>query len=124
LEKLTRGENADLPYLKPPDLEWAVHRALKLHHRMTELLKYSSNDPITPLFDPHFHPGGVVVVPYDGCLGLHETIRETDTFSELIQRALRNASLYSSLIDTLEPEARVHQLLSNLAIVRKNDKTR
>jgi hypothetical protein len=124
LEILTSGENTDLPYLQPTDLEWAVHRSLQLHDRVTELLEYTSNDSIAPLFDPNLNPGGVFVVTHDGCLGLHETIGETDTFSKLIQRGLRNTTLNTGFVYTLKTEARVHQLLRHLAVVRKNDKTR
>jgi hypothetical protein len=124
LEILASGENTDLSDLKPADLEWAVHRSLELHHGVAELLKHTSNDSIAPLFNPHFHPGGVVVVAHDRGLSLHETIRETDTSSELIQRGLRHTTLNTGFVDTLETEAGVHQLLSHLAIVRKNDETR
>jgi hypothetical protein len=108
LEILTSGENTHLTYLQPTDLEGAVHRSLQLHHGVTEFLEHTSNDSITSLFDAYFDPRRVVVVAHDSCLGLHETIRETDTLSELIERDLRNTPLNSSLIDTLKPEARVH----------------
>jgi hypothetical protein len=123
LEILTSGEDADLSDLKPADLEGPVYRSLKLHNGMSELLKHPSNDSVTPLFNTNLNPGCVVVVAHDGCLGLHEAIRETDTFSELIQRGLRHTSFNASLIDSLETEARVHQLLSHLAVVSKNYKT-
>jgi hypothetical protein len=90
---------------------------------MSELLKHPSNDSITPLFNPHLNPGGVIVVAHDGGLRLHEAIRETDTFSELIQRGLRHTTFNTGFVDSLETEARVHQLLSHLAVVSKNYKT-
>jgi hypothetical protein len=91
---------------------------------MPEFLKYSSNNSVTALFNPHLNPGGIFIVAHDGGLSLHETIRETDPLSELIQRGLRHAPLHASFIDPLETEARMHQLLGHLTVVRKDHEAR
>jgi hypothetical protein len=124
LKIFTSRKDADLPHLKSTDLEGAVDGALKLHDRMSELLKYPSNDSVTPLFNLHLNPSGVVVVALDGRLGLHETIRETDTFSELIQCGLGHTSLNTSFVYPLETKTGVHQLLGHLPIVGEDHKTR